>query len=133
MSGPSRTAFHAVPCIVKIGKDGEPPDELKLVGNYEFTNSSENGHDYAASKTELMAPEQTEKLYNGCDTDKITVREHRCRNCQSPNLDHCWKDFRPSETEWRPFADYLSKTRININVRQVHRTPKQYETSDGVL
>lgn len=84
MSGESRLAFHAVPRILKVGEENQPPEHLKW-------------------------------------TEKTTTQENQGRCCKS----HYEANLRDaSEEEWRPFAQYLSKTRINVNVRQVHSLGK---------
>ena len=90
MTKESRLAYHAVPCIVKVGLDIEPPQCLK---------------------------------WNDCDNNKdTTLSGELCgQNCDLTTVSKQQQNFAKNQQEWEPFVSYLSRTRININVRQVHK------------
>lgn len=100
MTGESRLAYHAVPCIVKVGNADEPPECLKW---------DENA---IGDKMPLLSKRCQEK------------REKCCQVCEKycdPNIvEEKLRSFSTNSEEWKPFASYLATTRININVRQVH-------------
>ena len=103
MSGESRLAYHAVPCIVKVGDDNEPPHCLKW--------------DEHANGEQMPLLKQTKENYVKDDDCCCSV----CRNYSDPSLiAERLGDFSSNVEDWKPFASYLATTRININVRQVH-------------
>ena len=109
MAGESRVAYHAVPCIIKESSTDEPPEPLKLpLGPI----------DAVSDKGSINIGNTTEK--QTFDTD-ICSRRNICYCGSESCHDHLWSYLNMSKNEWEPFAKYLSKTRININVRQVHR------------
>ena len=163
MSGQSRTAFHAVPRIIKIGEENEPPTCLKWQqGLFECdANKTSQVHpddesnilDKTAKIREVQKEEEINKDQGNCtpttsnSEEREQSRKHRLeQNCQSPivddlksiciepsevcgcnKLDFCDKSSRVKSLttqEWRKFEVYLSKTRINVNVRQVHEKGK---------
>ena len=103
MTGESRLAYHAVPCIVKVGNEDEPPECLKW--------------DEHANGDNMPLLEQTEEKRENAMNESCSV----CRKYYKPSIiDESLGDFSKNAEEWRPFASYLATTRININVRQVH-------------
>lgn len=159
MSGKSRTAFHAVPRIVKVGNENEPPPCLKWKDGL-FTNdvtlSSENDSDESGIPDEnVKFPDVVEKKTvvsqrtcgSNAERDEKPLLQESCENkntnkfgdisslgrecsetsegCQCNKNDFCGKSLKTiSSNEWRQFELYLSKTRINVNVRQVHEKGK---------
>ena len=85
MTGPSRTAFHAVPCVLTKPVDTAPSD----IGTCPLVLSGECG-------TQI-------DCY--CDTKN----------------EHLWRNEMGESQAWKEFSDYIKCTRININIRQVHR------------
>jgi len=80
MTGPSRTAYHAVPRV--------------------FT------------KTSLTGPKDIGSLtWSDENTECVSEQHEQCF--------HIWKN--ELNNEWKEFEDYLKNTRININIRQVHK------------
>lgn len=159
MSGKSRTAFHAVPRIVKVGKENEPPPCLKwedgLFANDVTMTSGANSDETSildenvkfpdvvekktvvSQRTCTSSTEQTEKrlFQESCDNKNInkfgnvSSFESECietsEGCQCNKNNFCSKSMKTlSSDEWRQFELYLSKTRINVNVRQVHELGK---------
>ena len=159
MSGKSRTAFHAVPRIIKVGKENEPPCCLKWKdGLFSRDVTSRNPDESGVLDESSVIPGATnkdititsclnrtqriekplfqkfgdDKIIRGLEEVGIDERGHSetdegCRRDQ-PNF------FAKSiETltleEWREFEIYLSKTRINVNVRQVHESGKTVSSS----
>jgi alkylated DNA repair protein alkB family protein 1 len=102
MTGESRLAYHAVPCIVKVGNDEEPPDCLKW-------DEHANGDNMPLLK---QTKEKCEKETDCCSVCRIFYNS----NIIAERLGN----FSTNAEEWRPFSSYLATTRININVRQVH-------------
>ena len=96
MAGESRIAYHAVPCIVKEGVKEVPPKPLQCL-------------DLVDKMTEKITSEIENETGDNC-------------YCGSTNFqEHLWTLWSIGRKEWEPFAKYLSNTRININVRQVHK------------
>ena len=159
MSGKSRTAFHAVPRIIKVGKENGPPCCLKWKdGLFSRDVTSRNPDESGVLDESSVIPGATnkditktsclnrtqriekplfqkfgdDKIIRGLEEVGIDERGHSetdegCR-CDQPNF------FAKSiETltleEWREFEIYLSKTRINVNVRQVHESGKTVSSS----
>lgn len=109
MSGESRVAYHAVPCIVKEGAEGEPPNALKSDLDYSVKTIANEEQSGIADVSFELHDKKVKFLSNNC-------------YCGSGNhQEHLWSQWSMSSTEWEPFSSYLSKTRININVRQVHK------------
>ena len=104
MANESRVAYHAVPCIVKESDGDEPPEPLKISEDSvdTATDDTTNSMNHQAAATR---PYEKSMCYCGSENDKV----------------HLWSTLNMNKTEWGPFAKYLSRTRININVRQVHR------------
>lgn len=104
MANESRVAYHAVPCIVKESDGDEPPEPLKISeGSVDTaTDDTANSMNHQVATTRFC---EKSMCYCGCENNK----------------DHLWSTLNMNKTEWEPFAKYLSRTRININVRQVHR------------
>lgn len=92
MSKESRLCYHAVPRILKTDFTwiNEPIDE---------TNDSEC--------TELSANYKKRRITPKSDNDYNDTFE-----------DDLWNDVINHE-QWKPFSDYVSDCRINVNVRQV--------------
>lgn len=110
MAGDSRVAYHAVPCIVKEGAEGEPPPALKVSSATKMMVQSEK-----------IGKQTLKEAGNDPETKSMCFEEENC-HCETEDFqDHLWAKSCLSDTEWEPFATYLSKTRININVRQVHK------------
>ena len=85
MTGLSRTAFHAVPCIVTKPQQTMPHD-----------------------------------IGTPCQLWKTFTME-TSENCKCVDINqHLWNNALNDST-WKHFAEYISKTRININIRQVHK------------
>ena len=161
MSGKSRTAFHAVPRIIKVGEEHEPPVclkwqdglfendtdmtseanpvELQESGNQEIPDVQEqtkgrSSHGNCASITtkaekselsEKCASEETCNIKIISELEGINVEANE--RCYCNKLDFCGKFTKMKSLtaeEWRKFEIHLSKTRINVNVRQVHEKGK---------
>ena len=102
MTGESRLAYHAVPCIVKVSNADEPPECLTW--------------DDHANGGGMPLLEQTEEN-NESPFECCTV----CRKYYDPRtIKDRLRDFSSNAKEWKPFASYLATARINMNVRQVH-------------
>ena len=104
MTRESRLAYHAVPCIVKVGLEDEPPECLKW-------------NDFNTNKYTLPSEEKQNK---NCDSST----DVNCASCRKYH-DHQavlerLHQFAKNKQDWEQFALYLARTRININVRQVH-------------
>ena len=157
MSGKSRTAFHAVPRIVKVGNENEPPSCLKWKDGL-FTNDvtlSSDSDETSIPDENVKLPDVFEKktvvsqrtcAYNAERTEKPLFQEsfdnkntnkfgdigslgseytETSGGCQCNKNTFCCKSMKTvSSDEWRQFELYLSKTRINVNVRQVHEKGK---------
>ena len=93
MTGPSRTAFHAVPCIVTKHTDTTPDD----IGTCPLVLNDDNHND-------------------DCENESV------CNIQNDKEHVHLWKN--EMKKDWREFSDYISNTRININIRQVHKYNK---------
>lgn len=102
MTKKSRLAYHAVPCIVKVGIGIEPPQSLKWNDNKDATSSGEPCGQNCDLTTEMDCP-VCDKYH---DHEAVIKRQ---------------QTFAKNKQEWEPFALYLARTRININVRQVHK------------
>ena len=163
MSGQSRTAFHAVPRIIKVGEENEPPTCLKWQhGIFERdANTTSQAHpddesnvldktkkirdvheqeeinrdqgNYIPTTSDSEESEQSRKhgLGQNCESKIIDDVKSICIEpsevCGCNKLDFWGKSTRMealSADEWRRFEVYLSKTRINVNVRQVHEKGK---------
>lgn len=157
MSGKSRTAFHAVPRIVKVGNENEPPSCLKWKDGL-FTNDvtlSSDSDETSIPDENVKLPDVVEEktavsqrtcACNAKRTEKPLFQEF-CGNkdanefgdisslgsectetsggCQCNKKTFCCKSMKTvNSEEWRQFELYLSKTRINVNVRQVHEKGK---------
>lgn len=125
MSGESRLAFHAVPRIFKVGEEIEPPDCLKWLNPKEISQNCKNGEEHLVDKEkETEAKNRQEaKFYKTSKINEGTMIDDEkseliCRCNESENIMDVLLNV--SEDEWLPFERYLSRTRININVRQVH-------------
>ena len=86
MTGPSRVAFHAVPCII--------------------------------TKPSPTTPENIGKCPLVLERELVTNKENDC--CIKENCTHVWENELVKD-DWKSFSKYLSNTRININIRQVHK------------
>lgn len=102
MTGESRLAYHAVPCIVKERNDDKPPDCLEW-------EEYANGDSMPLIK---QTKEECDKAVDSCPV----CRKYYNQSMITERLD----SFSKNALEWSPFASYLATTRININVRQVH-------------
>lgn len=101
MTKESRLAYHAVPCIVKVGNEDEPPECLRW--------------DDHANGGNMPLLRQTQKCSKPDECCTI------CNKYINPStLADRLHSFATNAKEWKPFASYLATTRININVRQVH-------------
>lgn len=91
MTGPSRTAFHAVPCVLTKPVSTAPDDigTCPLVLTEELNTSVKE---------------------NPCDHEPLD------RTSQ-----HVWKNEMSDVDSWKAFSEYIKSTRININIRQVHK------------
>ena len=102
MTGDSRLAYHAVPCIVKDRNDDEPPHCLEW-------EEHANGDNMPLIK---QPKKECDKAVDSCPI---------CRKYYNPSMTReILGSFSKNAEEWSPFASYLATTRININVRQVH-------------
>ena len=154
MSGKSRTAFHAVPRIVKVGKEDEPPSCLKwkdgLFVNDVTVTSEVNLDDSSVPDenveildaqeennighiTSVYSAERSEKplFQEPCDNKVMSEFGNDSEDTeitegfQCNKINFCGKSMETlTSEEWRQFEIYLSKTRINVNVRQVHKKGK---------
>lgn len=148
MSGQSRTAFHAVPRIIKVGEENEPPACLKWrsgvfendvgsrVLNPDKTNSLDGNKEFGVEEKTDISDENYSPSTLGSEKgeQKCHVTEEFKGICMEPNmvcdcnkLDFCgnWPRVKSVTAEqWRQFEVYLSKMRINVNVRQVHEKGK---------
>ena len=98
MTGESRLAYHAVPCIVKVGNNDEPPECLKW--------------DVHANGDNMPLLTQTEEKCEKAENEVCSVcRKYYTRSVIAERLG----DFSKNAEEWGPFASYLATTRININ------------------
>lgn len=84
MTGPSRTAFHAVPRIMTQHIKTSP-------------------HNIGDCPLALCYDEEKEDV------------------CSCEVKHNCWWNNEMKSSAWTEFARYFSKTRININIRQVHK------------
>ena len=105
MTGQSRTAFHGVPCIITSEIKTGPSDLLNC--------------------PLLLKPKGT--FGNDCTKEELnenSASESACSCNRNNNSEQpLWTNYMADEDDWLPFSNYLSKTRININIRQVHRAP----------
>jgi len=154
MSGQSRTAFHAVPRLVKVGEENEPPACLNWQqGLFENeTNMMSLAHSHGShvldkNKKNFDVDEQEKRSRGNCvstrdshekkeQSDECVFKDSCDSNiynelegvvCDCNKLDFCGKSMRMKSLtaeKWRKFEVYLSKTRINVNVRQVHEKGK---------
>lgn len=159
MSGKSRTAFHAVPRIVKVGNENEPPPCLKwedsLLTNGVTLSSEEDSDESSIPDENVKFPDVVEKktvasqrtCASNAERNEKPLFQESCDNkntnkfgdisslgseyietsegCQCNKNDFCGKSMKTiGSDEWRQFELYLSKTRINVNVRQVHEKGK---------
>lgn len=139
MSGNSRTAFHAVPRIVKVGKENEPPSCLKwkdgLFAN-DVTLKSERNPDENVDVPDVLEENNVSRRTSVSSNNKVmnefgnvSLKNSGCdetgQGCQCNKINFCGKSMKTlTSEEWRQFEIYLSKTRINVNVRQVHEKGK---------
>jgi len=83
MTGPSRVAFHAVPCII--------------------------------TKPSKTTPENIGDCPLVLDSDNSNI------NVDKKEIDGCIWNNAMASNDWKEFSEYISNTRININIRQVHK------------
>lgn len=145
MSGESRTAFHAVPRIMKVGEENEAPPSLKW----------QKSLDAQIRLYGLDASDMNEDVRNVCKEKKDDIihgslnsakSDFECKQgreiedlpckptetCDCNKLEFFGNSLRNNylhQEEWRKFEIYLSKTRININVRQVHEKGKTVKSN----
>ena len=179
MSGESRTAFHAVPRIVKVGLENEAPACLQWRHMLSKTCGTNDDHHSKRRLRFDVAPveKKTDRTSSLTAQDKAdiptarTIASYRMNvypkreNSESQQSEasqnaeesfnnkvfgtvqkneivtetffdgcevcDCCKEnslLNPLEVltaeDWRQFELYLSKTRINVNVRQVHERGK---------
>ena len=162
MSGQSRTAFHAVPRIIKVGEENEPPACLKwqlglfecdanttsraypaesdvldktkkIRGVHKQEEINKGQGNYIPTTADSEESKQSRKHGLGQDFESKIIDDVKSiciepsEVCGRNKLDFCGKSTRMgalSAEEWRRFEVYLSKTRINVNVRQVHERGK---------
>lgn len=152
MSGQSRTAFHAVPRIIKVGDENEPPPCLKWQnGLFDDKRSKTTGVnldeldvrdknmaailDKNRTSTNIVKGNDTESkkcvvgefCNNKICSESGHLRFEANKSCGCNKLDFGAKSTRMKSVtaeEWKKFEVYISKTRININVRQVHEQGK---------
>ncbi|XP_032241496.2 nucleic acid dioxygenase ALKBH1 [Nematostella vectensis] len=110
MSGEARLAFHAVPRIIQVQTKDNIPEGLTW--SHGMLPEEQKTHMWTTTARSV-----TTKTHDGeQDTTEQKSYKDSCCNpkaflTQSPPM---------TEEEWLPFAKYLSRTRINVNVRQVH-------------
>lgn len=101
MSKESRLSYHAVPKIMKtdVGWLNEPIENTET----------------------CCASDETDNKVDDTDDERVPKR----RRLTVSTSDYCdshaediWA-FIVDQTQWKPYADYISDCRININVRQV--------------
>ena len=120
MTGESRTAFHAVPRIVTRPMRTAPLD----IGSCSLVVDSDAGGDINSGSGGKNCGSDTGVGGGdgGCggsdDSDECTCSES----------DRCWTNEMLSPS-WGEFSKYLSNTRININIRQVHKYRPELKTS----
>ena len=145
MSGNSRTAFHAVPRIIKVGKENEPPSCLKwkdgLFVNDVTLKSERNPDETSTPDENVEVPDVLEENNVGQRTSvssnnkvmnefgNVSLKDNSFsetgQGCQCNQINFFGKSMKTlTSEEWRQFEIYLSKTRINVNVRQVHEKGK---------
>ena len=127
MSGESRAAFHAVPRIIKVAEQ----DELPVCLRWKSELFSQSAELCKTSQTESLNNSMREEIQTAeqCANEELQIPETSC----CCNESTCFKRKEKtrmvlSEENWKPFSLYLSKTRININVRQVHEKGKTFQT-----
>lgn len=100
MSKESRLSYHAVPRILKTDVSwlNTPLPDEQNIGNDKNVNDDDDG---------------TEATKNCPKKRKITEN-----TIEDSFVEDIW-DLVKDEPLWKPFADYISDCRININVRQV--------------
>jgi len=86
MTGQSRIAFHAVPCII--------------------------------TKPSQTTPNNIGKCPLVLEDEIVGGNSNIC-NCEE-DCEHVWKN-EMLDPSWKEFSKYISNTRININIRQVHK------------
>ena len=150
MSGQSRTAFHAVPRIIKVGDENEPPPCLKWQNGLFDDNTNKttgvNLDELDVRDKNTAINYASTNIVGGNDTEsnKCAVEEF-CNNCYKICSESGYFSFEANKScgcnkldfgaksprmksltaeEWKKFEVYISKTRININVRQVHEQGK---------
>ncbi len=102
MSGESRTAYHAVPCIVKDESEQQPPKCLRFTREFSSENKEQDKDIYKTKEMSSLAEESVIK--------------------KGQFSENFWSNLEQlSEPDCKLFDDYLSRTRVNINVRQVHK------------
>lgn len=152
MSGKSRTAFHAVPRIIKVGNENEPPSCLKwkdlLFANDVDMTSEANPDEAIVPDMNVEIPDVLEETsivsHRTCGSSKEQSEKALCQescdneinsefgnvsingeDCKCNEISFCEKYMKTFTSEkWRPFEKYISKTRINVNIRQVHEKGK---------
>ncbi len=107
MSGSSRTAYHAVPCIV----------EEKSVEKNQNWRESLKQHDNEMNSQDCRN-EQADS--DPCFVHGNGFREDQCF-CNSNPAKNNSENMPVSKEDQTLFENYRSKTRININARQVHK------------
>lgn len=145
MSGESRTAFHAVPRIMKVGEENEAPPSLKwqksleaLIRLYGLDTSDMNEDVRNVCKenkgninhASLNTAKSDFECKQGSEIEDLPCKP--TETCDCNKLEFFGNSFRKNyvnQEEWRKFEIYLSKTRININVRQVHEKGKTVESN----
>ncbi|XP_068715763.1 nucleic acid dioxygenase ALKBH1-like [Montipora foliosa] len=151
MSGESRTAFHAVPRIIKIGEENEPPACLKWKKRI-FDNlvnlETQDGLDAINNKKEIKDVSKSKAMnVNNRNLSTTTTTTSNCEGngeseiqelfakpnevCECNEVNFCGNLTRMNSItpeEWRKIEVYLSKTRINVNVRQVHEKGKTVDS-----
>lgn len=106
MSKESRLSYHAVPRIMKtdVGWLNEPIENTETCCAIDETDNNVDEMDEHVPKRRRL----TVNTSDYCDSF----------------ADDIW-DLVVDQTQWKPYADYISDCRININVRQVLDTGEQ--------
>lgn len=126
MSGSSRLAYHAVPRILA------PEERSRLNSTNKQHHCSDNSSKLSTCSTSTMPVEYHElnSAVKDCNQVPVVCAE---KEISSDELERLIKSLNSdierviSTVDWSPFEDYLMKTRLNLNVRQVFK--RQSDTS----
>ena len=145
MMGPRRLAYHAIPRVLacdrssvrecfKLPSTDSPNDHLP---SHESTNDSLTHSEDSKRTQDKLSSDNVTIRCEGCDASASSTRDNlHCKDCAALQISKLNADIDSvmmylTDDVWKPFAQYLDSSRINMNVRQVFKPGQNFTTMHG--